>query len=290
MYTLPVLELLQDSDDPPVTRESLEELELELGVRLPKEYADFLLQFNGGDFRRPVMFYLPNPTKWIRDVSVKSFYGDPDDPQFGGALRSYARMLNGRIPDDCLAIASCGGADMALLQVAGPKSEFGKVWFWDGVDEGEGNNIHWVADSFAEFLSMLQYDTTYDDDDEEEREIIPVFQAIERGNFRTVEHFLAEGGAVESRNAAGQTLLAAAAIYSWPKIVRALLAHSADPNARDDQGRTPLHHAATHSVDSAKLLLAAGTDVKARDRDGKSVLGEWSYRLDQILRAHGAEE
>jgi len=27
-----------------------------------------------------------------------------------------------------------------------------------------------------------------------------------------------------------------------------------------------------------------------RDCEGKSVLGDWSYRGDQILRAHGAKE
>jgi ankyrin repeat protein len=287
VYALPILELLQDSDDPPATPESLEELELELGVRFPKEYADFLLQFNGGYFHRPVMFYLPNPTKWIDEVSVDSFFGDPADRDIGDGIPAFARLLAERIPDDSLPIAHCGG-DIILLTVAGPQADIGKVWFWDEADQLEGNNIHWVADSFAEFLSMLQYDTTYDD--EEERETIPIFQAIERGNLRAVEQFLADGGEVESRNASGQTLLMAAAIYSWPKIVRLLLEKSADPNARDEQGRTPLHHAATSSVDSAKLLLAAGADVKARDRDGKSVLGEWSYRLDQMLRAHGAEE
>ena len=95
---------------------------------------------------------------------------------------------------------------------------------------------------------------------------------------------------MEARNARGQTLLAAAAMYSWPKIARLLLERSADPNARDAQGRTPLHHAATASIDSVKLLLAAGADAKARDRHGKSVLAEWSYRADDVLRAHGAVE
>ena len=106
--------------------------------------------------------------------------------------RLYARLLDERIPDDCLAIADCG-SDIILLQVAGPESDFGKVWFWDAVDEGEGDNIHWVADSFAEFLSMLQYDTSFDD--EEDRESIPVFHAIERGNRLAVERLLSQGGA-----------------------------------------------------------------------------------------------
>jgi ankyrin repeat protein len=287
MYLLPILELLQDAHDPPLTPESIEELEIALGVRLPKEYADFLLQFNGGYFHRPVMFYLPNPTMWVDEPSVDSFNGDPGDMRHGGSLRRYASLLQGRIPENSLPIAESGG-DVVLLTLTDSAPEFGKVWFWDEAGEVEGNNVHWVADSFAEFLSMLQYDIK--NDDEEERETIPIFQAIERGNRRAVEQFLAEGGAAESRNAAGQTLLMAAAIYSWPKIVRLLLEKAADPNARDEHGKTPLHHAATHSLDSTKLLLAAGADVKARDREGKSVLGEWSYRLDQLLRAHVAEE
>jgi len=282
----PILELLQDCDDPPATPASLAELEIELGVRFPKEYAEFLLQFNGGAFKRPVMCYLPNPTEWINEIGVGWFFGDPSDRGLGGALAVSAQMLKGRIPDDCLAIADCNG-DLVLLQVAGPKPDVGKIWFWDSVDECEGNNIHWLADSFNEFLSLLQFDANYDYED---RESIPLFLAIEHGRLRAIEQFLSEGGDVETRDAEGKTLLAAAARYSWPKIVRLLLKHSADPNARDRQGRAPLHHAATSSIDSVKLLLEAGADATVRDREGKSVLAQWSYRADQILRAHGAKE
>jgi ankyrin repeat protein len=72
--------------------------------------------------------------------------------------------------------------------------------------------------------------------------------------------------------------------------VALLLAHSADPNARDKKGRTPLHDAAAHSLDSVKLLLSARADAAARDKSGRSVLAGWCYRADQILRAHGAKE
>jgi hypothetical protein len=289
MYSFPILELLQDCEDPPASPESLEELEIELGVRFPQEYADFLLQFNGGCFQRPVQCALPNPPDpdFLSAFAMNWFYGDPSDRSIGVSLVTYARILKGRIPDDCLAVASCNGGDLLLLQVAGPESERGKVWFWDGTQEGEGDNIHWLADSFAEFLAMLEHDT---DVEYEECESIPIFVSIEYGQLGAVERFLAHGGDVETRNADGKTLLAAAAWYSWPKIVRLLLAHSADPNARDFKGRTPLHHAAGASYDNMKLLLAAGADATVRDLEGNSVLAGWSYRADQILRAHGATE
>jgi|GEM_PF-2079809 len=287
MRSFPILELLQDSDDPCLTPERLKFLERELDVSFSSEYAEFLLQFNGGDFRRHVMFYVPNARRWPAGIRVATFLGDPGDRVNFHGIAWYAETFSERIPDDYLVIADCGGLDLILMTVAAERPNFGNVWFWDGTEEGEGDNIHWVADSFNEFLSLLQYDTYYDD---EELESIPIFKAIEQSKLKTVEDFIAQGGNIETRNADGQTLLAAAVRHSWPKIVRRLLALSANPNARDHLGRGPLHHAASSSIDSVKLLLAAGADPKARDAEGKSVLAQWSYRADQILRAHGAED
>ena len=286
----PILELLQDCCDPPLTPQSVEELEILLGVRFPREYVEFLLQFNGGYFHRSVGFKIPNPTEFVTGGLLPGFFGEPGDGIEKYGLVRNAETFSDRIPAEFLAVARCNSQDLVLLKLVGPKSEFQGVWFWDSnafwISEDE-QSLYWLADSFNDFLSMLVYDVC---EDEDERESLPLFQTIERGGIGAIKQLLSQGGSVETRNVQGQTLLAAAAIYSWPKIVRLLLERSADPNARDNEGRTPLHHAATHSIDSVKLLLAAGADAKARDHAGKSVLAEWSYRADQILRAHGAVE
>ena len=282
--SFPILELLQDCCDPPLTPQSVEELEILLGVRFPREYVEFLLQFNGGYFHRSVGFKIPNPSEFVTGGLLPGFFGEPGDGIEDDGLVRIAETLSDRIPEDFLPIADCNGQDLVLLKLVGPKSEFQGIWFWDSdafwISEDE-QSLYWLADSFNEFLSMLVYDVC---EEEEEHESLPLFQAIERGGIGAVRQFLSQGGSVETRNAQRQTLLAAASIYAWPKIVRLLLEHSADPNARDDQGRTPLHHAATHSLDSVKLLLAAGADAKARDHAGNGVLAQWWYRVDQILR------
>jgi hypothetical protein len=284
----PILELLEDSHDPPLTSEAIEELQVLLGVRFPEDYANFLLAFNGGYFGRDVGFSLPEPKRFLSGALMIRFYGEPADGIENYGLIKHAEVLSDRLPEDCLAIADCNSQDHVVLRYDDDKSEFAGVWFWDSNAFWDGTETrNWLADTFNEFLSFLVYDVTAY---EGEPESLPLFQAIQDGNFRTVQLYLAAGGDVEARNAEGRTLLMAAAIYSWRRIVSLLLDHAADPNARDNKGQTPLHHAACHSVDSVKLLLAAGSDAKARDHEGKSVLAEWSYRADQILKAHGAEE
>jgi len=284
---LPILDLLQDCCDPPLTAETLEALQAKLGRRFPREYADFLLQFNGGHFTRSVEYSIPNPTKFVTGGLVRSFIGEPNDGYEKNGLVWNVEMLSDRLPPDFLPIADCNFSDHVLLKLVGPKSHFEGVWHWNRSAIDDEPVFYWLADSFHDFLSMLAYDVcAY----EEERETLPLFQAIQRGAITAVEQYLAQGGDVEAHNEQGHTLLMAAAIYRWPKLVRLLLAHSATPNSRDKNGQTPLHHAAVHSLDSVKLILAAGGDATARDNEGRSVLGEWCYRADQILRTHGAKE
>ncbi len=290
MQYFPILELLQDSHDPPLTPQDIEEIELALGVRLPREYVEFLLEHNGGEFYRWVEVEIPNPTTFVSSARISQFYGEPADGIDRSGLVRYSEMLNDRVPEGFLAIAHCNSSDLILLKLDGPKFEFQGVWFWDSaamfVSEEE-QSLYWVADTFNEFLGKLVYDF---DMDPAERETHPLFQAIERGNIKAVDQHIAARGNIDERNERGETLLMAAVIHSWPKIIRLLLCNGADPHARDSQGMTPLHHAARNSIDGVKLLLAAGADATARDALGRGVLANWSYRANQILKRHGAVE
>ena len=68
---------------------------------------------------------------------------------------------------------------------------------------------------------------------------------------------------------------------------RALLAAGADPNARDENGRTPLHEA--KSVEQTQALLAAGANPNARGEYEQTPLHvAKSVEQTQALLAAGA--
>jgi hypothetical protein len=284
---LPILDLLQDCEDPPLTRGSLERLQLQLGKRFPEEYAEFLLRFNGGHFVRAVEFSIPRPTEFVTGARILSFLGEPGVDGGNYGLRWVAEALDDRLAPEYLAIADCNCGDAVVLKLV--ESRFEGVWYWDSsamcVAE-DAQAYYWLAESFYEFMALLLQDVC----DADNRERAPLFQDVERGALSAIERYLTQGGDVGARNEHGHTLLMAAAIYRWPKLVRLLLQNGANLEARDHMGRTALHHAALHSVDSVKHLLAAGADASARDAQGKSVLGNWSNRADRLLRAHGAVE
>ena len=125
------------------------------------------------------------------------------------------------------------------------------------------------------------------------------------GHWRLCQ-FLIESGADPNRplDDTGETPLHAALCKAGPshdRVVKVLLAHGADPNARTKpgietgafmrdsrtKGETPLHRAAAlGSAASIQLLLDAGALKDAQDANGDSPLtwASWHLRPDAILR------
>ena len=54
-------------------------------------------------------------------------------------------------------------------------------------------------------------------------------------------------------------------------MIRLLLEHGADPNAKDDRGWTPLHRAAFHCNDVAtRILIDHGADLTIKNNEGRT--------------------
>jgi uncharacterized protein len=101
----------------------------------------------------------------------------------------------------------------------------------------------------------------------------PLGLAVFFGHRDVVEFLLKQGADVHlaARNPQRVTALHAAAARRDAEVVRTLLKHGADPNARQEKGFVPLHDAAASGEEViTHLLVEHGAHVDARTDDGKT--------------------
>ncbi|XP_042882906.1 adhesion G protein-coupled receptor L2-like isoform X2 [Penaeus japonicus] len=96
--------------------------------------------------------------------------------------------------------------------------------------------------------------------------------AVKVGSLERVSRLLEQGVQVDARDKQGWTPLHNAANSGNEELVRLLLTHGADVNAKDYQyGRTPLHLAVwSGKKREAQSLLIAGANVNAKDNYGST--------------------
>ena len=111
---------------------------------------------------------------------------------------------------------------------------------------------------------------------------VPLFQVLDKPEI--VKALLDAGADADARDKTenfNPTLLEEAAKQNQPASVALLLQHGANPKASDTQGWTALHYAASELVDENVFLtlLDAKADPNARNEDGKTPLDILKQRL-----------
>jgi cell wall assembly regulator SMI1 len=129
--------------------------EAKLGRRLPDDYREFLLHYNGGK-PKPSSFQLALRTEPNTDSLVHWFLSLHDGEHSN--LERNIKIMTGRLPSDTLPIADDPFGNVVLLGLHGEIR--GKVYFWDHErepdDEPDWSNIDLVAESFDSFMSGLK--------------------------------------------------------------------------------------------------------------------------------------
>ena len=100
-----------------------------------------------------------------------------------------------------------------------------------------------------------------------------IYDAALEGNIEVVKQHLAAGTDLNAKNKEGDTLLHIAATNSRKEIAELLITEGADVNAKNKYGVTPLHRAAMGYKKNNKkipeLLIAKGADVNAMVLSGR---------------------
>lgn len=92
-----------------------------------------------------------------------------------------------------------------------------------------------------------------------------VRQAHNHDHFKTLEKFITDGAIVDERDNEGLTPLHHAAFMGHPESISILLSHGANINAEDRAGWTPLHVAAFNGNFACLcLLISSGANVRAK--------------------------
>jgi len=139
----------------PTSNQEIDLFEKDLNIKLPTEYRNWLLKFNGGSPRPRVFEFRLDGEE--ASSCVAWFYAI-DEGRINNLRKTIEvfKLNDVRMPVDLLPIACDPGGNQICLGYQG--DNLGKVFFWDHEQEcgGEYDNCYLIANSFNEFLANLK--------------------------------------------------------------------------------------------------------------------------------------
>lgn len=101
----------------------ISEIERIIGIKLPKEYSEFLLKFNGG---KPIRNCFVLDSEDYKEVS--HFYSERFSIYSGDLIKSINKYTD-QIPSHYLPVAESPNGDVFCISLK--KIDFGSVYIWD---------------------------------------------------------------------------------------------------------------------------------------------------------------
>jgi hypothetical protein len=164
----------------------------------------------------------------------------------------------------------------------------------ESTDSEGATPLHWaVAKGHLEASEFLLASGAAVDAKDDQGESV-LRTAVRHGLSQIAALLIAGGATVQEPLPGGETLLHYGARSGKGEVIEVLLKNGARINAADQKGWTALHTAVSDVtlLDPAKVLVARGADLEARDRNGLTPLllaGSLGHRaMAQLLIAAGA--
>ncbi|NTX00483.1 SMI1/KNR4 family protein [Myxococcus sp. CA040A] len=150
-----MVHLMQTTEGgPPLSEETVQLFEAQHGIKLPRQFREFLLATNGGRPERDL--FQIDGFKGNPHGRIHLFFG-LHDPVESCNLDWNLRVFEGRIPAWLLPIATTEGADKVCLATSG--GDEGGIYYWDAHALPGTNSTYLLAENFGSFVVALQSDT-----------------------------------------------------------------------------------------------------------------------------------
>lgn len=135
-----------------INKNIIEDFQKTYNLKLPKDYSDFLLEFNGIIPQDETTIYVEDLKT---DIEPDSLYGLGINEKWLN-IDFWMQKYHSELPENSLII----GCDLLNgIFVLDCNEEDGGVFYWDAAfyfpSSEDGANAYWVADSFSEFRSKL---------------------------------------------------------------------------------------------------------------------------------------